>query len=82
MKQIFFSGGSCEKRFRQADDGCYGLTTDTAYDGQDGSEAERLCKKLHEDATVMPKEQYCWGGDDKITERFTALEVSQLDLHH
>ena len=57
------------------------MTTETAYDGQDGSEAERLCKKLHEDAMVMPRSEYCWGGDDKINARFAALEVRKIGLY-
>ena len=51
---------------------------ETASDGQDGSEAERLCKQLHSDALVMPQAQYCNGDNDKIKERFAALQVSWL----
>ena len=68
-------GGSCEKGFKQADQGCYGLTTETSNDGKDGSIVQALCEKLHEDAVVMPQAEYCTGQNNKIKERFDALQV-------
>ena len=73
---ISILGGSCEKGFKQADQGCYGLTTEKSNDGKDGVIADELCKKLHEDAEVMPQSEFCSGDNNKIKERFDALQVS------